>query len=307
MRVEEMKERAKENAFLRRILAPIIALRRRRYLQRKHQREEVVNRLQEILAAPPMLEIKEFEGVFAFDSRSDLFKRILVEGMYEPELVAQCLHYLDAEKDALDIGANIGLFSVLLAKHLRRRKVLAVEPTQRARRWLHENLVHNHVRDRVIVFEGAASDRQGQTTIQTIPGKEEYSSLGVMEHPAITGESCSEEQIFTDTVDHLVELYGLTPGFMKVDVEGAEHLVFSGAQRVLKQHRPVILSELSDFLLVRNGSSAAQVIGLIRSCGYDIIDPRHPNKPPGKLAFGDILCVPQELRHKFNNLLPLAG
>ena len=226
--------------------------------------------------------------------------------MYEPQLVKQSLHYLNTDKDALDIGANIGLFSVLFAKHLRGRKVLAIEPTQRARRWLRENLAHNHVQDRVIVFEGAASDRQGQTTIRTIPGKE-YSSLGVMEHPAITGEPCSEEKISTDTVDHLVEQHGLTPGFMKVDVEGAEHLVFSGAQQVLKQHRPIILSELSDFLLVRNGSSAAQVIGLIESCGYDIIDPMHPNQAPGRSEFGDILCVPCEFRNRFNNLLPLVG
>ena len=266
-----------------------------------------MHRLPEALITPPVLTIKEFEGIFALDSHSDLFKRLLVEGVYEPQLVKQSLHYLDTDKDALDIGANIGLFSVLFAKHLRGRKVLAIEPTQRARRWLRENLAHNHVQDRVIVFEGAASDRQGQTTIRTIPGKEEYSSLGVMEHPAITGEPCSEEKISTDTVDHLVEQHGLTPGFMKVDVEGAEHLVFSGAQQVLKQHRPIILSELSDFLLVRNGSSAAQVIGLIESCGYDIIDPMHPNQAPGRSEFGDILCVPCEFRNRFNNLLPLVG
>ena len=47
------------------ILIPIMALRRRRYLQRKRQREEVVHRLQEALITPPVLTIKEFEGIFS--------------------------------------------------------------------------------------------------------------------------------------------------------------------------------------------------------------------------------------------------
>ena len=75
----------------------------------------------------------------------------------------------------VDIGANIGFFSILLGKNTEKGKIFAVEPTESALKRLYANLKLNNVSDKVIVFEGVVSDYNGTIEIKIIPGKEEYS------------------------------------------------------------------------------------------------------------------------------------
>ncbi|MDB2499866.1 FkbM family methyltransferase, partial [bacterium] len=123
--------------------------------------------------------------------------------------------------------------------------------------------------------------------------KEEFSSIGKMDHPSISNESFVEIETLSATLDSLVSKHKLIPGFIKVDVEGAEHLVFQGAQSVLREHRPIIFSEVSDYLLKRNGSSAKEVMESISQNNYKIIDPFNPHVRPENQDFTDILCLPE--------------
>jgi FkbM family methyltransferase len=254
---------------------------------------EVFHNLCTVLTEDPVVQLPEYKGVFALDCRSDMFKRIIANGEYESELALQCLSQVDPARDAIDVGANAGLYTVLLAKTLRKGRVLAVEPVPNAAARLRRNISLNHVLDKVIVFEGAASDRTGSAQVKTIEGREDYSTMGEMAHPAVTAERYRTLDVRTSTIDDLVRGNSLDPGFIKVDVEGCEHLVFLGAGEVLKKHRPVVLSELSDYLLRKNGSSAREVIALIANHGYQVIDPLDPPTPPGEKEFGDILCIPR--------------
>ena len=83
---------------------------------------------------------------------------------------------------------------------------------------------------------------------------------------------------------------------MKIDVEGAEHIVFEGCKELLEFHRPIIISEISEIMLKQNGSSSKDLINFIFQYGYDIVDPIDPKIPPGSKDFGDILCIPKEMR-----------
>src|SRR3546814_5280958 len=98
------------------------------------------------------------------------------------------------------------------------------------------------------------SDTQGTNAIHVIPGMEEYSSIGAL-HPAARAENgVQEHTVASDRLDDLVIRHDLKPGLIKVDVEGAEGLVFRGAMETLNKFRPVILSELSDPLLRELGT-----------------------------------------------------
>jgi len=284
---------ANQYPMLRTALAPAILLRRRLRYVDQTEINDVISNFARLMVEDPMLRVDEFQGQFAMSASSALFRRIIQNGEYEPVLTRHCLEMLNPDRDALDIGANIGFHSVLLAKNLKGGKVLAVEPTRNALRRLRRNIDLNDVGERVSVFEGVASNAPGMLEIKTIEGREEYSSLGVMGHPSISGISFRTERVAASTVDDLVAMHQLDPGFMKIDVEGAEHLVFEGARTTLGKHRPVILSELSDDLLRQNGSSAADVVRFIEGFDYTVIDPLHPDTPPGYQSFGDILCTPR--------------
>jgi hypothetical protein len=58
--------------------------------------------------------------------------------------------------------------------------------------------------------------------------------------------------------------------FLKVDVEGAEPLVFRGARRLLTSDRPLILSEINSPRMEEiSGCSAREMIGEMESIGYE--------------------------------------
>jgi FkbM family methyltransferase len=280
------------NRAARAALYPAVLLKRALEPSRREIVEDVLRNLERCLADDPLVNLREYDGTFSVDRRSHLFARIAAEGAYEPALAAACAAHLDPSRDAIDVGANVGFYTTLLARKLAARRVLAIEPTRNALVKLHGNLARNAVEDRVIVFEGVASDREGTLEINTVAGKEEYSSLGALSHPSVDGEERRTERVASATIDGLVLRHGLVPGFIKIDVEGAEHRVLSGATETLRAHRPVVLSELSASLLRRNGSSAAEVVAYMRRLGYRIVDPLRPSGAFAEKEFGDMLCLP---------------
>src|SRR3546814_14950690 len=108
---------------------------------------------------------------------------------------------------------------------------------------------------------------------------EEYSSIGAL-HPAARAENgVQEHTVASDRLDDLVIRHDLKPGLIKVDVEGAEGLVFRGAMETLNKFRPVILSELSDPLLRELGTSALEVVRMLENAGYRVVDPMGRSSP----------------------------
>ncbi|MEQ9105006.1 MAG: FkbM family methyltransferase [Rhodothermales bacterium] len=291
--IDNLKAFAARNPVVKTVLYPAFELRRRILTANRARYERLLANLSGRLAESPVLHVPEFDGFFEMDARSDLLERFLIDNEYEPELVAICREHVDASRDVVDVGANIGLYAVFFASLVESGRVLAVEPTPNALARLRANLDRNGVTERVQVFPGVCSDREGTFQIKSVAGKEEYSSLGEMEHPRIGDDAWTTTEVPGKTLDGLIADHGLSPGFVKVDVEGMEHVVFAGADEVLSTHRPVILSELSDYLLRRNGSSAAAVMARIASFDYEIVDPVHAGAKPGRGDFGDILCLPR--------------
>ena len=278
---------------VRPIRRPLLALYHRSHRREQQLIADLFTTLSELLVEDVCVKVEEFGGHFYLDPRSAVLRRIVVDGSYEPQLTRLCGQYVDPGRDVLDVGANVGFHAVFFASLLTDRKVLAVEPTSRALARLKRNLQANGVADRVLVQHGAISDQESEIEIKTILGKEEFSSMGQIHHPAAQGEAVQVENVRAQTLDSLVAEHKLNPGFVKVDVEGFEHAVIRGADQVLAKHRPAIIAELSDPLLRANGSSAAAVVDMITAYDYEVIDPLRPAIKPGTREYGDILCVPR--------------
>jgi FkbM family methyltransferase len=247
-----------------------------------------------MLAEDPVLNVEEFGGIFRLDSRSDLFRRLVSEGRYEPELAELCRHEVDPSRDALDIGANVGFFSVLIGGQLRSGRVLAVEPVAAAYARLTENIERNGLTDRVATWRGAAGEGgTDHVKVNVVEGREEYSSIRPLTHPQIAGEPQHTELVPLATIDSLVESWELDPCLVKVDVEGTEAHVMRGAACTLRRFRPVVVLEAANYLLAAHGESAASLAELMRSFEYDVRDligePIVPTREP---AGQTIVCRP---------------
>jgi len=278
---------------LRTAFAGPIAIRRAwlDYLDKPNR--ALFERFEEIVQSDVKVKVDEFQGEFVIGPRSHLLHRILATGHYEPDLVKLFLSHLDPDRDVIDVGANIGFFTVLAARHLASGRVFGAEPTRAAFARLQQNVASNGVADKVILFNGLVSDALEDRAIRIVPGREEYSSVGAMVHPSIAGQELVTETIQAKPLDVLVKEHDLKPGLIKVDVEGAEAMVFAGAEETLKTHRPVVISECSRPLLERNGTSPEAIIALFDRCGYDVHDPHDPRAKPGARDFSDIVAIPR--------------
>jgi FkbM family methyltransferase len=285
--------------FLRALFLPFINIRHLILINKRSKLSLIVRNIRGLMVNDPVFAVTEFKGEFFLNRNSDLFARLITEKNYEPELAALCQIYIDKKRDVIDVGANIGFFTVLFAKTITTGKVFSIEPTRNALNYLYRNLEINGVMDKVEVFEGVVSNKNGIVQIKTVFGKEEYSSLGVMKHPSLKNEVYDVHDVMSITIDDLVKTRSIDPGFIKIDVEGVEYAVLDGMRTILRNSRPIIVLELSDFLLKQNGSSAKATIDLLEEYEYDVYDPLDSDIKPGWKRSGDIICFPRELLINF--------
>jgi FkbM family methyltransferase len=75
-------------------------------------------------------------------------------------------------------------------------------------------------------------------------------------------------EVQTWSLDELVADVEGQPAFVKIDVEGYEPQVLEGADRTLREMKPLVLCEFNDILLRDAGSSSEQLLEMFRQRGY---------------------------------------
>jgi FkbM family methyltransferase len=235
--------------------------------------------------------VQGVEGVFLVDIRSDILRRIVFSGSYEPHAIAAIRRVLPAKGDVIDIGANIGIFTVLMAQAVGNRRVLAIEPTPAVARRLQHNISGNAVAANVIVEQCAVGSESGSVTMSIVSGMEEYSTVGELVLPNTAGRPATSVTVPMHTLDELVARHGLKPTLIKMDIEGSEMRALSGATASLSRYRPTILAEVNDRMLTAAGSSAAAVLGFLRLRGYSLqrVDGGEMDSDAGFI--GDVLAI----------------
>jgi FkbM family methyltransferase len=139
---------------------------------------------------------------------------------------------------AYDIGANHGIHTLLMAKLVGPHgRVCAFEPLPENATELRANVALNNF-SHVTIFEMAVSDSLGM----------EYFNRGTIHsngHLSAEGQSSNGFHVKTNSLDNLALAENAPPPtFIKIDVEGAESRVLSGAIKVLETYWPALLIEL---------------------------------------------------------------
>lgn len=292
---------------LRRLLRPLILVRRLvMRFGRDRQRRRIEAQYSRVLEGSVVFCMPEFNGAYEVDIRSDLAKRIMFDGAYEPEFASLCAVLVDPGMDALDIGANVGMFTGLIASHLNDgRRVASLEPTAGAHRLLLRNIDRNRLGSRVLALQMAASNRDGRHEIRFCPGREEYSSCGPVVHPAMGGELTERCPVPGTTIDGLCRQHELEPGFIKIDVEGYEYNVLLGAERVIRQYRPTILAEVSDSMLRSCGASSSMLISWLTERGYQVRNAACPSAKASGDFDGEVVAEPNGCARRTWSRAPL--
>jgi FkbM family methyltransferase len=171
---------------------------------------------------------------------------LVAGGRYEPDNTIVLLSYLRPDSVVVDVGANLGFFTLQLARRLRSGHVHAFEPHPSLGELLGRTVHVNGVRDRVTIHSFCLSDRDGPIKMYFPQGH----LGGGRIVPGKTSESAQHRQeAFMDserkTLDGVLPA-GTAVDLVKIDVEGHELSVLRGMRRVIDDspHMVLLLEKL---------------------------------------------------------------
>jgi FkbM family methyltransferase len=162
---------------------------------------------------------------------------------------------------ALDVGANIGSYTLPLAKRF--KAVAAFEPSPRHCRVLRLNIKKNKLQN-VHVYEIALSDFSETTALYVRKGG--ATSLDPR-HYELDFDSTS--LVKTARLDEFLPMFRQLD-FMKLDAEGFELRIINGGQRVISKFKPTIALEVHQSKILVEGFCVCGVCTRLREFGYQM-------------------------------------
>jgi len=188
---------------------------------------------------------------------------------------------------AIDAGANKGLTTAALATGVAPDgHVYAFEPVPEYYERLWNNLSRNGI-ENVTAYRAALSDRAGELPFY-VHG--EGSGITAEEGAEmLTVQAVSIDQFLRRERIPRVDIISL-------DCEGSELLVFKGAQKTLREQRPLVFCEIHHDYLKRLGQRVGEIEQLFGEIGY-VVEPlsaEHPGEHPGLEACSHIRAHPAQ-------------
>jgi FkbM family methyltransferase len=144
-------------------------------------------------------------------------------GLHEFEDMSFLLHFLRPEDLFVDIGANIGSYTILASGQVG-CKTISFEPIPATYYQLKNNIMVNHLED-LVQARNLGVGAKEETLVFT-------SKLDTVNHVAISGEPGETIRVSINSLDHYLDQ--LNPTLLKIDVEGFEKEVIHGASGTLK-------------------------------------------------------------------------
>ena len=180
------------------------------------------------------------EARFTGDPTDPYFQQLDQHAAALDELAALVTHNLPRDATIIDIGANIGLSTILLARLAGR--VLAYEPSPPNVAYLRQNLKLNNISN-VEVIAAAISERAGMLRFHV-------AQFGAGSHVVAAGHVASTTIPTVDVPAIPLDEQSLpTIAFIKIDAEGHEPDVLAGARELLERDRPLIYTEMNIWCL----------------------------------------------------------
>jgi FkbM family methyltransferase len=184
--------------------------------------------------APPVFaETDHGFGIYVESNDRFISQTIIGHETYEPHVTAVLKRELREDHVFLDIGANMGWYTLLAANILRKGKVIAVEPMYSNAQLIYQSLIQNDFKN-VFVFPYAATDRSTLLQLNFVRTNAYVT--------ATSGASHAHRYVQGVKLD---DILGQEPkiDIVKIDIEGHEPLALQGMQGLIRKHHPILVSE----------------------------------------------------------------
>ena len=188
--------------------------------------------------------------------------------LFEAGSPKRLLPYVEAGSTVVDVGANIGFFTLPFARWVGPEgRVIALEPEGENHRRLAARLAAAGLSERVSVFEAAAAEKSGRLRLAVNPDHPGDHKLTADNAENSEGPSVEIDAYALD--DLLAKQSGPPVSLMKIDVQGAELRVVQGTLGVIERDRPALLVEIDPAATNHDGAPGAPILlALLAERGY---------------------------------------
>jgi FkbM family methyltransferase len=219
-------------ALLKKLFHPVVR-RYRRITKELDKLDYIINKLS--LAD----EIVELKGArfWVPNAPRDLIQNIQLSqaSFFELDLLREIDKLLNENSVVLDIGANVGNHTVYWGNITKVKKIYSFEPVKTTFAILSKNIEINHLNGKVKLYNIGLSDIKTRGTVEAHHAN---NIGGTMLRKAEDGS------IELDKLDNIAEIINEPAiDFVKIDVEGMEKGVLTGAARFFNRHKPAVFIE----------------------------------------------------------------
>jgi len=200
----------------------------------------------------PSTRVGQLIYVFAF-SKFKLFT--------EGNMMREVCNYIKADSLVVDVGANIGFCTKFFLNHIAPEgKVVAVEPEPLNLKSLYRQFSAKIKSGNLVVIDKVVADKPGHYYLHIDPSNPGGHAMAPRGVP-----------VKGITIDQIVSQIGIVPSLIKIDVEGYEELVISGANETISKHHPVLFIEFHPGLLTDCGTDPIKLLQKLSNLNYRLL------------------------------------
>jgi len=170
---------------------------------------------------------------------------LLLDGYWEMGLTMHIARHVRAGMAAVDVGANFGYYTVLLAALVGDSgHVLAIEPAPEAAEMLRRSVALNGFERFTTVIEAAAGTGEAPHALLFVPEREPKNAQIVASPDGLDHIPGTVHRVAQSPIDALAADKRRID-FVKIDAEGAEEAVIAGMLATLRRDRPLLVLEFN--------------------------------------------------------------
>ena len=149
-----------------------------------------------------------------------------------------------------DVGSNIGLYSIYAAK--KKHQTCCFEPSFFNLEFLARNINLNNLTDNILILPVALNDLNKMSKLKLTSSVWGSANSTFDKNYTSDGSKITERMIYKTvgfTMNDIAEIFKLPyPDYIKIDVDGIEHLILKGGNKLLKNVRSVLVENSNKFL-----------------------------------------------------------